>query len=58
MINKRLLIFILFSVVLNACGQQGPLFMPIENESTEKQTIEDSKIGETIEESKLEEETD
>ncbi|WP_198942705.1 LPS translocon maturation chaperone LptM [Methyloprofundus sedimenti] len=30
--NRRLLIFILFSVILNACGQQGPLFMPVEDE--------------------------
>ena len=35
MTHIRLLIFILFSFLLNACGQQGPLFMPIENESIE-----------------------
>jgi len=43
MTNRRLLIFILFSVVLNACGQQGPLFMPIENETIEAKSIENSK---------------
>ncbi|WP_428356386.1 LPS translocon maturation chaperone LptM [Methyloprofundus sp.] len=43
MTSPRLLIVILFSVVLNACGQQGPLFMPIENESIDEQTIDNSK---------------
>ncbi len=43
MTYRRLLIFILFSVVLNACGQQGPLFMPIENETIEDKSIENSK---------------
>jgi len=44
MINKRLLIFIFFSVVLNACGQQGPLFMPIENETVEGETLNPQPI--------------
>jgi len=33
---RQHIIFILFSLVLNACGQQGPLFMPIENEPAQE----------------------
>ena len=40
MTNRRYFIFILFSLFLSACGQQGPLFMPIEDETSEDEVIE------------------
>jgi len=41
--NRRLLFFILFSFILNACGQQGPLFMPVEDEVIQSPPIENDK---------------
>ncbi|MCK5355410.1 MAG: lipoprotein [Methyloprofundus sp.] len=42
MTNRSLLIYILFSFLLSACGQQGPLFMPIENSPADNKSAEDS----------------
>ncbi|HIG64902.1 MAG TPA: hypothetical protein EYQ43_04945 [Methyloprofundus sp.] len=44
--NRRYFISILFSFLLSACGQQGPLFMPIEveNEPIENSTMENNVI--------------
>ncbi len=36
MIMHRIFIILLFSFLLPACGQQGPLYMPLENETQEK----------------------
>ncbi len=33
---RRIFIILLFSLLLPACGQQGPLYMPLENETQEK----------------------
>jgi len=34
MTYRSLLFIMLFSLLLTACGQQGPLFMPIEDQPT------------------------
>lgn len=44
MTNRQLLIFILFSFLLTGCGQQGPLFMPIENSPVENNSTESNLI--------------
>jgi predicted small lipoprotein YifL len=42
--NRRYFILILFSFLLSACGQQGPLFMPVE---VEQEPIENSTMEHT-----------